>query len=138
MKDLRYWICWLFVVLPLHGIEQFIFGIDELYELQGQTAAVLGLFPNRDYGIVLMVFVCVILVLTIVYTSLVGGRWRLFGPAFFGISALVESHHIIKTIVRGAYFPGAVTAVPFVLVGVFILRAVMRELRRPSSAAQIA
>jgi len=128
----------LFVVLPLHGIEQFIFGIDELYDLQGQTAAVLGLFPNRDYGIVLMVFVCVILVLTIVYTSLVGGRWRLFGPAFFGISTLVESHHIIKTIVRGAYFPGAVTAVPFVLVGVFILRAVMRELRRPSSVAQIA
>jgi hypothetical protein len=58
-----------------------------------------------------------------------GGFWRLFAPAFFGVSGLVESHHIIKTVLRGAYFPGAVTAIPFVTVSFLLLRAVIRELR---------
>ena len=51
MKDIRYFMGWLLIVLPLHGVEQWLFGLDELYELQAQVAAVLGLFPNRDYGI---------------------------------------------------------------------------------------
>jgi len=135
MNDIRYWFACLFVILPLHGIEQFLFGIDELYELQGQMAAVLGLFPNRDYGIVFMVFACVYLVMLMVYGQMVGGGWRLFAPAFFGVSGLIESHHIIKTVVRLDYFPGALTAIPFVAVGLLLLRAVVREWRRGGAPA---
>jgi len=130
MKDVRYWFGWLIVVIVLHGVEQLLFGIDELYDLQSKLSAVAAMFPNRDYGIVLMVFAATILVMALVYGSLVGGRWRLLGPGFFGLSALGEVHHIVKTVARHAYFPGAVTAVPFVLVGVLLLRAVARELSR--------
>src|SRR5262245_7253504 len=100
MKEIRYFMGWLLIILPLHGVEQWLFGLDELYELQGQVGAVLGLFPTRDYGVVVMVFAVVMLVATFLYCTLTSGRWRLLGFAFFGVSGLVESHHVIKTIVH--------------------------------------
>lgn len=138
VKEIRFWFGWLMVVLLLHAAEQFLFGIDELYELKRQMATVLGLFPNPDYGIVFLVVFVVFLVQLFIYGFLVGGRWRLLGVAFFGVSGLVESHHIIKTVLRGGYFPGAVTAIPFVIVGALLLRAVFRELRRSSVSVQAA
>jgi GrpB-like predicted nucleotidyltransferase (UPF0157 family) len=123
MRDVRYWFGWLPVILVFHGIEQLLFGFDELYELQGQVGAVLGLFANRDAGIIVLVFAVVLLVQLFVYTLLSGGRWRLLGPTFFAVAALGESHHIIKTIFRLDYFPGAVTAIPYVVVGALRLSA---------------
>jgi hypothetical protein len=135
MKDVRYYLGWLLVILPLHGVEQFMFGFDELYELQGQVGTVVDLFPTRDAGIVFVVFAVVMLVMTFMYFALGSGRSRLVGFAFFGISGLIESHHVIKTIVQLDYFPGAVTALPFVLVGGLLLRAVVREWRSPAACA---
>ena len=132
MRDVRYWFGWLPVILVFHGIEQLLFGFDELYELQGQVGAVLGLFANRDAGIIVLVFAVVLLVQLFVYTLLSGGRWRLLGPTFFAVAALGESHHIIKTIFRLDYFPGAVTAIPYVVVGALLLRAIVREFRSDS------
>lgn len=136
MRDVRYWFGWLPIVLVLHGIEQLTFGLDELYELQGQVGLVLDRFANRDAGIVVLVFAVVLLVQTFVYASLTGGRWRLLGPTFFAVAALGESHHIIKTILRMDYFPGAVTAIAYVAVGFLLLRAVARELRSSSGRVE--
>ena len=130
MKDIRHYLGMIILILPLHGIEQFLTGLDELYELQGQVSAVLDLFgPYRDYGITLMVFLVVILVATFLRLTLTGGRARLIGFAFFGVSGVIESHHVIKTIVHLDYFPGAVTAIPFAVAGALLLRAVVREWR---------
>ena len=62
MQEVRYWFGWLPIVLILHGIEQLLTGLDELYELQGQVGMVLGSFENRDAGIVVLVFAVVLLV----------------------------------------------------------------------------
>lgn len=129
MNDVRYWLGWLPALLVLHGLEQLVFGLDELYELQGQVGFVLGLFPDRDRGIVVFVFAVVMLVQLFVYGLLKGGRWRLLGPGFFALAALGESHHFVKTLIRADYFPGAVSAIPYVIVGGFLLRSVVRELR---------
>ena len=129
MNEVRRWFRWLPIILVLHGIEQLLFGLDELYELQGQAGMVLGLFRDRDSGIVVLVFAVVLLVQLFVYGFLVGGRWRLLGPGFFAVAALGESHHFIKTIVRLQYFPGTVTAIAYVAVGALLLRAVVREFR---------
>jgi len=137
MKDIRYYLGWLLVILPLHGLEQFLTGFDELYELQGQVGAVLGLFADRDAGIVFMVFAVVFLVMTFMYCALRSGRARVVGFAFFGISGLIESHHVIKTIVQLDYFPGAVTALPFAIVGGMLLRAVVREWRSIGASSPV-
>ena len=84
---------------------------------------------------VFLVFAGVLLVMTFMYCALGTGRARLIGFAFFGASAVIEAHHVIKTIVQLDYFPGAVTAVPFVVVGGLLLRAVVREWRRPAACA---
>ena len=137
MKDIRYFLGWLLVIVPLHGIEQFLTGFDELYELQGQVGAVLNLFADRDAGIVFMVFAVVFLVMTFMYCSLHSGRSRLIGFAFFAVSALIESHHVIKTLVHLDYFPGAVTAIPFAIVGGLLLRAVIRNWRSIGAATPV-
>jgi hypothetical protein len=84
---------------------------------------------------VVLVFIIVWLVQFFVWGALGTGRLRLIAPIFFGISAIIESHHMIKTIVRLDYFPGAVTAIPFVAVRVMLLRAAVREWRGGSNLA---
>lgn len=139
MRDVQRWFGWLFVILPLHGVEQFLTGIDELYVLQRQMSSVLGLAPNPDYAIVLMVFVVVLAVMAMIYAALFGGgRARLAGPIFFGVAGLIEIHHVIKTLVNGAYFPGAVTAIPFVFIGFMLLRASLREWRTQAKPVTVA
>jgi len=56
-----------------------------------------------------------------------GERRQLLAVGFFGVLALTKVHHFVKSIVHGAYFPGRVTAIPFVAVGMLLLRRVVRE-----------
>jgi hypothetical protein len=130
------------LLMVLHLVEQLLFGIDELYELRGLTFALVDAFGDPDRGIVVLVFAVTIMVLFFCYGFMAGGLPRLIAGGFFGLEFMGESHHLIKTIVRGAYFPGAVTAVAIAVVGALVLRAAWREYRggavaaaRPSTAA---
>src|SRR5262245_42197204 len=119
----------LFVIfmIPLHIIEQLIFGIDELYELRSMAWDMVSWLPDPDYGIVVQVGVATTLVLTLCWAFMVGGMPRLIASGFFGLQFMVESHHIAKTIVHGANFPGAVTATVIVGLGAMIVASVWRE-----------
>ena len=68
-----------------------------------------------------MVGAVVTLVLALCYGFMIGGIPRLIAAGFFGAQFMVESHHIVKTIIQGVYFPGAVTAIALVAIGVMIL-----------------
>jgi hypothetical protein len=70
----------------------------------------------------------------LVFTALLGGKWKLIPVGFFGVNGIIEVHHIVKTFLHGAYFPGAITAIAFVTVGALLLRAVFREWRGLASA----
>jgi hypothetical protein len=69
---------------------------------------------------------------------LTAGRARFIPFAIFGAVGVAEVHHIIKTIMHAAYFPGAVTAVPFIAIAVFLLRAISREWRAQSRPKTLA
>jgi hypothetical protein len=56
---------------------------------------------------------------------------------FFGFEFVGESHHIIKTIVRGGYFPGTVSAVALVVIGAQLLRRAWHELQLAVAAPAI-
>lgn len=109
------------VLLPLHGIEQLFFGLDELYELRAQLGAVIALFADADAGTVVLVFAGTAAVLFFCFGFMAGGIPRAIAGTFFGLEFMVESHHVVKTFVRGSYFPGAVTAVPFAILGALVL-----------------
>ena len=115
-----------------------MFGIDELYEVKGAVAAYQDWFGDPDYATVVLVLVVGVLVQFMVLAGLAGGRWTLVAPGFFAVEGLAQIHHIVKTIGHGEYFPGAVTAIPYVPIAALLLVAVLRELRVGASApAQI-
>lgn len=113
--------------MALHGIEQLAFGLDELYELRAMTGAVLGWSGNPDVATVVMVFAVTMLVLFFGYGFMAGGVPRLIAATFFGLEFMGESHHIVKTVTRGEYFPGAVSAVMLVMLGVLMLKTAWAE-----------
>jgi hypothetical protein len=134
MKDVRRWFGWMILVLIAHVSEQLLFGIDELQEFKQVGAVYYSWFSNPDYGTVVMVGLIVLVVMSFVFTAMFGGKWRLIPVGFFGVSGIIEVHHIVKTFLQGSYFPGAITAVAFVTVGALLLRAVIREWRTMASA----
>src|SRR5262245_489769 len=119
----------LFVIfmIPLHIIEQLVFGIDELYELRTMAWDMVSWLPDPDYGIVVQGGVSTAFGLAR-WWAFMGGRIpRLIASGFFCFQFMVESHHVVKTILHGAYFPGAVTATVIVGLGAMIVANVWRE-----------
>jgi len=127
MKDLRRWFGWLVIIGPIHMAEQVWFGLDELEELRGMMAAYYSQFLNPDLGTVALVIGAVTFVQVLLYAMLVGGRWKLLAAGFFGLAGVGEVHHVVKTLLHGDYFPGCVTAFPYMAIGVMVLLAVVRE-----------
>jgi len=134
MKNIQYWFGWFILMLPIHLTEQWFFGIQELNEMRHFSDVFHSWFHDPDYGTVALVGIIVLLVVLMIYAVLIGGRWRLLVFGVFGLVGVGESHHIIKTIAHMHYISGAVTAIPFVAVGLLLLRAVIREWRRHQQA----
>jgi hypothetical protein len=138
MKDIRRWFGWMIIILVVHMAEQFLFGIDELQEMKQLGAFFYSWFSNPDYASVAMIGLIVLLVQAFVFAGLKGGKWQLIPVGFFAVAGIGEAHHIIKTFVNGAYFPGTITAIAFSSVGFLLLRAVVREWRASSAHQKMA
>jgi ABC-type multidrug transport system permease subunit len=113
-------------VLVFHGIEQLMFGLDELYELQRIIAPFYAMSADGDRVTVLLVFAVTMIVILLCSALVSPGLPRRLGLTFFGVEFIGESHHLIKTLINGAYFPGAVSAIALVIVGVLVLRSAWR------------
>ena len=122
-------------LIKLHVVEQMLFGIDELYELQAMVAAFASWYGDADRAAVVLVGATVVMVLLLCCGFMSRGLPRLLAVSFFGIEFMVESHHIVKTVLHGAYFPGAVTAAALVVLGAFVLASGWREFRDERSIA---
>ena len=120
------------VLMPLHIVEQLLFGIDELYELRMLTAALVNSFSDPDYGAVVLVGAVTTLVLYFCYGFLAGGLPRFLAAGFFGLEFMGESHHLVKTVLHAEYFPGTVSAIALAVLGGFVLSCAWREFRGAS------
>jgi ABC-type multidrug transport system permease subunit len=123
------------VVLVCHGIEQLLFGLDELYELQRMIAPFYAMSADADRVTVILVFAVTMLVILLCSALISPGLPRRIGLTFFGVEFIGESHHLIKTLVNGAYFPGAVSAIALVVLGVLVLRSAWGDTRRGAPRA---
>ena len=56
---------------------------------------------------------------------------RLIVVGLFGVFGAAEVHHVLQTLVKGAYDAGVITSVPYAVAGCLLVSAVVRELRRP-------
>jgi hypothetical protein len=134
MKSSTRWFGWTVVLLALHMSEQLVFGIGELTALKRILAVYYGWFEQPDYGTVILVTVIATLVNLLFFGCLCGGLWQRTAAGFFGLIGIAELHHVIETIRAGHYTPGTVTAVPYVAVGILLLRALVREHRCAGNA----
>jgi hypothetical protein len=135
MNKVKTLIGWMAIIAFLHIVEQFIFGIDELAEMKKIFGRFNALFSNPDYGIVTSVMIGVMIFLGLMYMMEARGKLRVVAVSFLAFICLGESHHIIKTVLHASYFPGFVTAFPFVAIGVLMIRALRLERRSVPQAA---
>lgn len=118
------------LVAPLHMLEQFAFGDNELARLNAVLARYSALFTSAEQATAVLVTVVGAGVLFLAYGLLAGGTVRLISTGVFAVASLTEFHHIVETFVGGAYNAGLFTATLSVTFGVLLLVAIRAEYRR--------
>ena len=74
-----------------------------------------------------MLLVTVVLVLTLLYGVLLGGRPVLWVMGLFICISITEVHHVVESVMGKRYVPGTVTAILWILVGMKLGQAVARQ-----------
>lgn len=118
------------LVAPLHMLEQFALGDNELARLNALLARYSALFTSAEQATAVLVTVVGAAVLFLAYGLLAGGTVRLISTAVFAVASLTEFHHIVETFVGGTYNAGFFTATLSVTFGVLLLVAIRAEYRR--------
>jgi hypothetical protein len=134
MNAVTKWLGWLVVILALHLTEQMLTGLDELSTLRGVLSPYFGWFAQPDYGVVLLVLIIATLVNSLVYLIARGGQGRRVALGVFGIIGVGELHHLGEALVTMRYNPGMITAIPYVFIGILLLRALWQESRAGRAA----
>ena len=123
-----------------HMGEQLLTSIEEFYMLRAGVMDFIGLFPPAyaDHGGVILITFTFLLVSTIFYLLMCGGRTALYVVGCFGLFGVTELHHVIEAVASGAYDPGVITSVFYAFLGALIVREVWRELQAPGARQLIA
>lgn len=70
------------------------------------------------------------LMLIVVYLLIRGGRWILYLLSLFSIVFAFESHHVIKGILSGGYYPGMITGFFYPVLGIFFWKELLGVYKR--------
>lgn len=121
---------------PMHMGEQLLTSIDEFYMIRGLFAGYYAWFDPAatDHASVILITIVWTLVSVLFYSLLHDGPVRLIVPAIFGVFGATEIHHVIESLLKGAYDPGVITCVPYAIVGALLAAEVWREFRRESGS----
>jgi hypothetical protein len=117
--------------------EQLLTRIDEFSAIREVTQRYYyDLFaPSAaDHASVLLITIVWTLVSLLFYAMLREGAGRLLvvgGLGFFGVT---EVHHLVESLMKGACDPGAITCVPYAIVGGLLVAAVAREFKGHAAA----
>jgi hypothetical protein len=79
-------------------IEQLLVGLDELYMMRRMLRVYFGWFSDTDFAIVPLVTVVVVLVLTLIYGVLLGGRSLLWVMGLVVFIPITEVHHVVQNL----------------------------------------
>jgi uncharacterized membrane protein YeaQ/YmgE (transglycosylase-associated protein family) len=127
----------LMIIGPLHMAEQLLTAIDEFYAIRELFAGYYAWFDPaaEDHASVILITIVWTLVSVLFYSLLHDGPVRLIVPAIFGVFGATEVHHLIESLLKGAYDPGVITCVPYAAVGALLVAAVWREFRREAATS---
>jgi len=128
---------WLKLLTVLHIVEQLIFGMEDLHQLQHMIVMYESWVGNANAAIALLVIGGIALAVLATLWILNGGFARFITMFTLGLPTIGELHHLVHTIRVGHYTPGVVTAVGSTVCGVLFLRALVMEYR-PSRSVSVA
>ena len=123
---------WLTIVGPLHMTEQMITGINEYHMIKEQVGFYYALFApqDTDWATVLLITIVWTFVSLLFYAVLRGGKAMLAVMGFFGFFGVTEIHHVFEQMAKTSFEPGVLTSIPYCAVGVLMMIAVWKEIRR--------
>ena len=124
------------IIGPMHMGEQLLTRIDEFYSIRDLLPGYYAWFDPAagDHATVLLITIVWTFVSVLFYSLLHDGAPRLIVPAIFGVFGATEIHHLIESLMKGAYDPGVITCVPYAIVGALLVAEVWREFRRESGS----
>lgn len=111
----------------LHIVEQLIFGMQDLRQLQYLIAMYERRFGDTSGSIAALVTISASLGAIAVHCILKGGLARFVTMFVLGLPTLGEFHHLVESMTVGHYTAGTVTTVPYIACGVLFLRALVKE-----------
>jgi len=120
----------------LHIVEQLIFGMQDLHELQHLMAVYENHFGDTNGSLAVLLAIAAGLAALVIRCILKGGGARFAAMFILGLPTIGELHHLFETVQTSHYSPGAVTALPSVICGVLFLRALVKEYR-PSKTVRV-
>ena len=121
-----------YISIPLfiaHGLEEYFNGF---YNIDWSTKLIFGFLNDMPVPqATFLVFQIMLWLVLIVFALLISSeKWRMrlmFVPA---IIFLVELHHPWSVITSGGYYPGAVTAVPLLIIGFLYWKELIKNFKQ--------
>lgn len=135
MKSSTRLYAWLKLLAVLHIVEQVIFGMQDLHELQHIISIYESWFPSTTTAMVVLVTIVIGLAALGARCLISGGFARFITMFILGLPTIGELHHVIETLRARCYTAGTVTAVPSFICGVLFLLALIKENGAPKTAA---
>jgi hypothetical protein len=134
MKSSTRLYAWLKLLAVLHIVEQVIFGMQDLHQLQHIISIYESWFANTTTARAVLVTIIMALAALGARCIINGGFARFITMFVLGLPTIGELHHVIETVRARCYTAGTVTAVPSIICGVLFLWALVRENRAPKTA----
>ena len=120
------------ISIPLfiaHGLEEYFTGfynVDPIFYFVFQYFQNMSVFQATFLLFQIMFW----LLLIISYLVIIRGRWLLSLMTFLGFLFIFEIHHLIESLLSWAYYPGAITALFFPVIGFLFWKELIQNWKR--------
>ncbi len=114
------------ILMILHGIEEIYQGFYETYAL---FETVGRMFSTKEEALFIGFQVTWWIVLILFFVLLLGEKWRFRVLLLYGLVLLYETQHVYSAIIKREYYPGVITALLILPLGVAFWREVYLNYR---------
>ncbi len=109
-------------IFIIHGLEEYftgLYNVDSFYQS----------FSNPKTVFVIVVLILANISVIISYLLIRKNKYVLILSLLLGILLLYELTHIYRAIMIGGYYPGLITAIPILILGIFFWRELIKIIK---------
>ena len=99
----------------IHGTEEYWLGFYNIYPSIQSVAAHFQTIPQAGFFVFQIMYWLMLLVM---FAFSLGGKWQFIPLAILGCVYFYELQHPFTAVLRGSYYPGLLTSLPFPIIGI--------------------